>query len=46
LMAKVKQTKKSPEKGENLQGGNAVPTFERYGPAQGGKAGGDRFTCM
>jgi hypothetical protein len=33
--------KKPLEKGDYLQGSNAVSLMPRYGPAQGGEAGGD-----
>lgn len=37
--------KKALKKGEYLQGSNAV-LLARYGPAQGGEAGGKRTTCF
>jgi len=39
-IAAVSKIKKALKKGEYLQGSNAV-SLKRYGPAQGGEAGGE-----
>lgn len=36
--------KKALEKGEYLQGSNALSSI-RFGPAQGGEAGGEQVAC-
>jgi hypothetical protein len=40
---KAEEGKKALEKGEYLQGSNAVSLMQRRSPAQGGEAGGDIY---